>query len=253
MTHLSVQRHQPPSNGPVAVRSTLVLYLDVALLLLFIVLLSPNLTGLPVHEWLGLAFIPPLVVHLLFARSWVTRTVRTFFSTSRWRTRLNFALNALLFVLMVVEIFSGLEISQVALPRFGFAGIDDHAWRTLHNEAARWVELTVCMHIAMNWSWIEGVLVRAVDAAGLNAKKTVIAPNRLVASIWIFIVLLASALVATATYKEVGAPTLLRLYQQNEIAHYRSTLGTGVFEILFEILFIVLFTVIGRICLRLRL
>ena len=247
--HLEVRN----SKGAIAIRSTFVLYLDVALLLSFIFLLSPNLTGLPIHEVLGLAFIPPVVVHLLFARGWITRTVRTFLTTGRWRTRVNFVLNALLFVLMVIEIYSGLEISQVALPPFGLGGIDDRAWRSLHNDTAKFVELIVCMHIAMNWSWIEAALVRVGDAVGLAAKKTLIAPNWRAARTWVLMVLLASTVVATATWIKIGAPTLSRLYQQNEIAHYRPTLGAGAFEFIGETLFIVLFSVIGRICLRMRL
>jgi len=253
MMRLSVKFHRPPSTGPVAIRSNFVLYLDVALLLLFILLLSPNLTGLAIHEWLGLAFVVPLLVHLLFARAWITTTVRNFLTTRRWRTRVNFVLNASLFVLMVVEIFSGLEISQVALPLFGFAGINDRAWRALHNDIVTWVALIISMHIAMNWPWIESALIRAADAAGLNTKKTFIAPNRTAAINWVCAVFLVSALVAVATYGELGAPTVLRLHPQNEIAHFRSTLGQGVFEMICETLFIVIFTIVGRVYLRMRL
>ena len=47
------------------------------------------------------------------------------------RRRVNYALNAALFVLTVTVAFTSLVISQVVLPPAGFATLDDEAWRRL--------------------------------------------------------------------------------------------------------------------------
>ncbi|MEN6299682.1 MAG: hypothetical protein ABFD51_07200, partial [Anaerolineaceae bacterium] len=52
-----------------------------------LVLLSPSLTGIPVHEWLGLAVIIPLLVHLLLNWGWIVTTTRSFFGKLPGRTR----------------------------------------------------------------------------------------------------------------------------------------------------------------------
>src|SRR5512140_1864262 len=74
-------------------RSSFLFYLDVALLILFILCLSPRLTGLPWHEVLGLAFILPTFLHLLTARPWTRLAVKTSWRAGNWRTRINLLLN----------------------------------------------------------------------------------------------------------------------------------------------------------------
>lgn len=51
---------RPPSNA-------FALGLDTVLFILFVLLRTPKLTGLPWHEWLGVAFFVPMLVHLLLS------------------------------------------------------------------------------------------------------------------------------------------------------------------------------------------
>jgi len=129
-------------------------YLDALLLLVFLVLLSPRMTGLPVHEWLGIAFTVPLLVHLLLSWSWIAAATRRVFAPRRRRDTVNAVLNALLFITVTVVVVSGLVISQVSLPWLGVHTINDRAWRATHNQWTTWMWLTVSAHIAMNWRWI---------------------------------------------------------------------------------------------------
>lgn len=126
--------------------------IDVALFGVILLLLSPRLTGLPVHEWLGLAVGVPVVVHLLLSWSWISRA--TLFVPTRpgWRHRINYVLNWLLFALMVLEILSGVVISVVALPALGISTVEDGAWRLLHNRFLNFLVLLTGIHIAMNWN-----------------------------------------------------------------------------------------------------
>ncbi len=111
---------------------TFTICLDSLLLLLFISLLSPRMTGLPIHEILGLALFVPIVLHLLLAWPWIRQTSKRIFLNASKRARFNYFLNAGLFVLMVIEIVSGMVISQVALPFLGIKTIEDRAWRSIH-------------------------------------------------------------------------------------------------------------------------
>jgi len=125
---------------------------DVLLFGLILLLLSPRLTGLPVHEWLGLALGIPVVVHLLLSWSWISRATIVVSTRSGWRHRINYLLNWLLFALVVLEILSGVVISVIALPALGISTIEDRAWRLLHNRFLNFLVLLVGIHIAMNWN-----------------------------------------------------------------------------------------------------
>lgn len=129
-------------------------YLDALLFLVFLVLLSPKMTGLPIHEWLGIAFTLPLLVHLLLSWSWIATATRRVLAPRRPRDTVNAVLNALLFISGAVVVVSGLVISQVGLPWLGISTIDDRTWRATHNQATTWMLIAVGAHIAMNWRWI---------------------------------------------------------------------------------------------------
>lgn len=133
------------------VRSRLQLYVDVLLLAVLLLLFSPRLAGLPVHEWLGIALVGAVLVHLLLSWRWISASTQRFAVRSDWRGRVNYVLNCLLFVLIFIAITSGVVISAVALPAFGVRTINDRSWRALHNLTLNWTLLVIGLHVAMNW------------------------------------------------------------------------------------------------------
>jgi hypothetical protein len=135
-------------------RRRFVFYLDALLFVAYLLLLSPRMTGLPLHEWLGIAFALPLLVHLLLAWPWIWTATRRLLSPGRTRDAVNTALNASLFITTTVVVVSGLVISQVSLRWLGVDTINDRVWRGMHNRWTTWMWLSVSAHIAMNWRWI---------------------------------------------------------------------------------------------------
>jgi hypothetical protein len=99
----------------------------------------------------GISLVPVLVLHLELSWGWITSTTTDFRTRPNPRARINYLLNWLLFILIVLEITSGFMISQVALPTFGLATVDDRSWRALHNQALNWTHLVLGIHVAMNW------------------------------------------------------------------------------------------------------
>lgn len=150
--HLDVSRLQ---RGR---RTTLALWLDVSLLILFLVALAPHLTGLALHEIVGVTFCIPLLVHLLLSWQWIAAGVRRLFVSGTRRQRVNIVLNAVLFALTVVMLVAGLMISQVVLPALGIHTVDDSVWRIRHNTMVTWVHLSIGLHLAMNWRWIASMI-----------------------------------------------------------------------------------------------
>jgi len=229
-------------------------WLDALLLVLFVLALSPRMTGLALHEWIGIVFGLPVVVHLLLSWTWITGAIRRVFASAGSRARVNLLLNATLFVLIAVEIVSGVAISQVAGPSLGFATINDRSWRALHNQTLNLTHLVVGLHVAMNWQWIVAALrgrSPARESSALHSRR--LAPSLLIALGRSVIVLVAAGAVAALAYAFLGRPSLAREYRQNEIARFTPTVGHGLGQFAGEAALLAAFAYAGRRWLRVRL
>ncbi len=138
--------------------------LDVITGISTLVLLSPPLSGIPIHEWLGLAVIIPLLVHLLLNWQWTVETTRRFFGRLPGQPRINYVLNIMLFILMTGEGFTGLMISKEVLPLFGLSGSNNFMYRNLHSMLADGLLIVMGLHLAMNWKWVLTVLQKYLVA-----------------------------------------------------------------------------------------
>jgi cytochrome b561 len=131
-------------------------WLDVILLVSICALQTVRFTGLVLHEWLGLAIVAMVLAHLLLAWSWIASQSRRFFTLQSIRARTNYLLNLSLFAAITAVIFSGILISQKAIPTLtGLKPAPDMDWRwdTLHNQFSWAVVMLVGFHLAINWEW----------------------------------------------------------------------------------------------------
>src|SRR5512146_1732306 len=127
------------------------LIVDSAIFLAFLVAMAPRFSGLAVHEWLGIAFGASIIAHLLLHWQWIVEVTRRFFGKAQWSARVNYILNALLFVDITLIIFSGLMISEVALPLIGIQLAQSFIWRGLHETSANLFLVLVGLHVALHW------------------------------------------------------------------------------------------------------
>lgn len=135
--------------------------LDTVLLIAYIALQEPGgATGFVLHEWIGLAFIPLFVLHIVLSWSWIVTTWSRVRSDPAARTRINFLLNVSLFTMMAIVIISGLFISEYALPAMGVSTRGTQRWEQFHNFTSSLIMPVVALHLALNWSWIRRALRR---------------------------------------------------------------------------------------------
>jgi len=130
------------------------LYVDIAILIGFLVAYEPALTGIAVHEWLSLAFASAAIVHLLLHWDWVVQITLQFFRKLFHASRLNYVISLALLVDFVTILLSGLMISRNVLPAFGLQGAINPAWRFLHSSAADFSLFLIGLHLALHWKWI---------------------------------------------------------------------------------------------------
>jgi len=140
------------------------LILDLTIFAAFLAASNPALTGLPIHEWLSLAMIATLVLHLLFHWNWIVNLLITFFKKLFHSSRLNFVVDGLLFVAMTAVMLSGVLISKTVLATFGIQFEAGRAWRSIHSLSADASVLLVGLHFALHWKWVVNSLQRYILA-----------------------------------------------------------------------------------------
>jgi hypothetical protein len=94
--------------------------------------------------------------HLLLAWSWIASQSRRLFAVQSARARINYLLNLSLFAGVTAVIFSGILISQKAIPTLtGTKAAPDMDWRwdTLHRQFSQAVVILSGFHLAINWDW----------------------------------------------------------------------------------------------------
>jgi hypothetical protein len=143
-------------------RTRFLLVLDTILLLSLVFSVEPRFEGLAIHEWLGLALIPLITIHILSGWQWIISTLTRLGAKGVWRLRANAFLNLLLFITFTVTVFSGTMTSFIALPALGIAPGNFERWRLLHNQWEVFLEILVGLHIAMNGGWIVNAIRRQI-------------------------------------------------------------------------------------------
>jgi hypothetical protein len=127
---------------------------DIGLLVLFVLTCVPSVTGIAVHEWASLAFIPVLLIHLASNWDWIVRVSARFLSRLPGETRFNHVLDVLLFASFALLMLSGLLVSISALPALGIGITPDPFWTSLHNTTANVFPSLIGIHIAMHFRWV---------------------------------------------------------------------------------------------------
>lgn len=136
-------------------RHAWVAILDCVLLVTYVLLQEPgSATGFVWHEWVGVAFIPLFVAHIVLSWNWIVSNWRRALGNSAPRARINYLLNASLFVLMAIVVVSGIVVSEYAVPAMGVASMGNRRWEQFHNFSASLVIPVAALHLALNWSWI---------------------------------------------------------------------------------------------------
>ena len=145
-------------NTPVQTKTKL--WLDIIIFVAFLVTMDPRSSGIAIHEWLSLAMLAALTLHLLLSWDWITNISQRFLGKLGTQNRINYILNWLLFIDGTLLIVSGVMISEVAMPFLGIRLPEGFAWRRLHDMSANLGLLMLGLHTALHWSWIVNTFSR---------------------------------------------------------------------------------------------
>ena len=124
-----------------------VLVVDALALVLYVVVSLPALTGVGVHEWLGLGVGVVLLVHGVQHIDFVGRLLAARCSS---RATGRMLLDVALVLSVVVVALSGLMESGAVLPTFGLYAEGYYFWGPLHAASAKVLLALLIVHGALN-------------------------------------------------------------------------------------------------------
>lgn len=150
-------------------RTFVVLTLDTAMLVLVCVLECMDLTGLEIHEWLGFALCPLILIHATLQYQWFITHFQMLMRKGVSRASKNVVLNTLLFIMMSVVLLSGFLASRQITSIFGEQFGRVHVWREIHGWSNFTVVVLVGLHLGLNWDWLRTVLRRSAAEAPADA------------------------------------------------------------------------------------
>lgn len=138
------------------------LWVDIAIFVGFLVAYEAHLTGIAWHEWLSIALTLVILLHLVLHWDWIVQVGKRFFHKFFHSSRLDFVVDALLFVMFVLVMVSGIAISRSVLAMLGLRINASPTWRFLHSWSANLSVFLLALHFALHWKWIVNALQRVI-------------------------------------------------------------------------------------------
>jgi hypothetical protein len=125
-------------------------WLDAILFTGFIVTFLMDITGIELHQWIGIAIGAFIAVHLAFHWKWVLTVIDRFFGNTSWRLRINLLIDSTLIGGFFMIIMTGLVISTwLSLTFINYA-----IWKNVHIITSVITLFLVLIKIVLHRKWI---------------------------------------------------------------------------------------------------
>ena len=130
------------------------LAIDVAALAAYLAVANPALTGIGVHEWLGLGVFLAFFVHMLLHADWVAEAIRGSFARPSLARTGNVVLDLLIVLASAACTVSGVMVSGAVLPALGLYAEGYYFWGPLHAMSAKALLALLLVHVVAHWKWV---------------------------------------------------------------------------------------------------
>ncbi len=138
------------------------LFLDIAIAIALVLAMTPRTTGIAVHEWLSIAFMLAIVIHVVLHWDWITGVAPRLFKNRGGESKVNFVIDALFFIAIVISMLSGLLISKSALPALGITIPFSLVWKQAHTIATYAAVIALGIHFGMHAPWLKNAIKRYI-------------------------------------------------------------------------------------------
>lgn len=140
------------------------LVVDVTALVVYALVANPAVTGIAVHEWVGLGLVLVFLVHVAAHVDWVADAVRSALRDPAWGRTGNMVLDAGIAVAFMVCVVSGVLVSGAVLPAFGYYAQGYYFWDPLHAISAKVLLALLLVHVVVHARWLMRFAKKGKDA-----------------------------------------------------------------------------------------
>lgn len=138
--------------------------IDAVALLVYMLVSFPALTGIPVHEWMGLGLYVVFFVHVCVQTGWILSTIRRVRDKKPAKEVGRLVLNVLLLIFLTLVTVSGLMVSGHVLPSLGLYANGYFFWAPLHAFSAKALFALILIHIVIHLRTVASFFKKAKPA-----------------------------------------------------------------------------------------
>lgn len=147
-------------------KNILKIVVDIGMTVMLLFLMTYELIGAAVHEWLGMGMFCLFIIHHILNRKWSRCVFKGKYTLFRiWQTVL--AIGILL--TMVGSMYSGVVLSEHALSFLAIKGGRAFA-REVHMIAAYWGFVLMSLHLGLHWSMMMGMAKQCIKEFSIAGK-----------------------------------------------------------------------------------
>ncbi|MCM1226203.1 MAG: DUF4405 domain-containing protein [Clostridium sp.] len=126
--------------------------IDTLMTILLLLLMSYQITGQKLHEWLGLGMLLLFIFHNILNFKWYRNLFKGRYKPLRiLQTILNFSV----LISMLYLGFSGMTMTHYVFDAFDFGSISEA--RKIHLSASYWGFVLMSVHLGFHWSMVLGI------------------------------------------------------------------------------------------------
>lgn len=134
--------------------------LDTGLLVAIVIASHPEWTGIGLHEWLAALVVLPALYHLAVNWDWVVRTASKLVAKLRATSRVNFAVDVVLFLATVTVMLTGvMVVPGVVSTADGTAVL--RVWSEAHRLSSYVTVLATVAHFLLHAEWMTEMAFRS--------------------------------------------------------------------------------------------
>jgi len=161
-----VSRYRIRSRASLKARGRLLL--DAGLFAALVVASNPAWTGIGLHEWLAGLLIVPALYHLAINWDWVIRVSSKVLAKLKATSRINLAVDIVLFFATVAVMLSGFMVIPGVISTDG-GTIVLSVWQQAHRVASNVTVISMVIHLLLHAGWIYDAARRSAAPAGRHS------------------------------------------------------------------------------------
>lgn len=128
--------------------------IDILMTILFICLTKIKITGMHMHEVLGIIVTLLVIIHLALNFSWVKAiTLKIFDKNLNYKIKITYCINVLLAILVCIIFISGILVSVTIFTNISTA--NRGTWAFIHRKAALITFILIIVHALLNIKMIK--------------------------------------------------------------------------------------------------